>query len=260
MSEPIVVASDVTYSVDGATLINGISLSAHEGELLALAGPNGAGKSTMLRLLAGDIAPGRGTITVGGMDTQDAPPAALAKARAVMRQGRRSDVPFTATAVVEMGRFPHRSDPDSSREKDLEAIGAAMERVDVAHLAGRVFATLSGGEKTRVVMAQILAQDAPVVLLDEPTTALDVAHGERVLAETRRIADDGKSVVAVLHDLNAAAHYADRIILLTGGRIRVEGAPRDVLRPDLLSEVYGQPMIVQDHPTRDCPLVLTTDE
>lgn len=260
MRDPIVVADSVTYSVGSADLIRGINFEGRPGELVALAGPNGAGKSTMLRLLAGDIEPVSGSIKVGALDTADAHAADLAKVRSMMRQGRRSDVPFTVAAVVEMGRFPHRSDPDITKEADEEAIADAMKRVDVSHLAGRIFATLSGGEKTRVVMAQIIAQEAPVVLLDEPTTALDIAHGERTLEVIRSMADEGKSVVAVLHDLNAAAHFADRIVLLMDGRVRATGTPEEVLRPNLLAEIYGQPMIVIDHPTRACPLVLTTDE
>lgn len=260
MSESIVVAEQVSYRVNDAVLIDDVSMHAQPGELVALAGPNGAGKSTMLRLLAGDLKPESGTVRVAGLDTHRAPPAEVARARSVMRQGRSADVPFTAAAVVSMGRYPHRSDPDNSKAADLRAIGAAMERVDVGHLAARVFATLSGGEQTRVVIARILAQDAPVVLLDEPTTALDVAHQERVLAAIRRMANEGRSVVAVLHDLNAAAHYADRIVLLRAGAVCAEGAPIEVLERGLLSELYGQPMIVTDHPTRNCPLVLTSDE
>ena len=260
MPDPVIVADAVSYSVNGAELIKGIDLASKPGELVAMAGPNGAGKSTMLSLLAGDIEPVSGSVTIGDLNTKGAQAADLAKLRSMMRQGRRSDVPFTVAAVVEMGRFPHRSDPDVTREADEEAIAVAMERVDVSHLAGRIFATLSGGEKTRVVMAQIIAQEAPVVLLDEPTTALDLAHGERALEVIRSMANDGKCVVAVLHDLNAAAHYADRIVLLKDGKVRAEGTPEEVLRPDLLEDVYRQPMIVMEHPTRGCPLVLTTDE
>lgn len=260
MSEAIIVAEHVSYRVDDAVLIDGVSLHGRSGELVALAGPNGAGKSTMLRLLAGDLKPESGTVSVAGLDTHRAPPAEVARARSVMRQGRSADVPFTAAAVVSMGRYPHRSDPDNSKAADLQAIGAAMERADIGHLAGRVFATLSGGEQTRVVIARILAQNAPVVLLDEPTTALDVAHQERVLAEIRRMANEARCVVAVLHDLNAAAHYADRIILLREGAVCADGAPIEVLQPGLLSDLYGQPIVVTDHPTRNCPLVLTSDE
>ncbi|MFO7700333.1 MAG: heme ABC transporter ATP-binding protein [Acidimicrobiia bacterium] len=258
MSDAILSAVGVTYSVDGAVLVDGVDLEGRRGELIALCGPNGAGKSTLLRILAGDLSPHPGRVVVDGFDTSSATPAELARARAVMRQGGRSDIPFTAIAVVEMGRYPHRSDPDASRAADIRAIRAAMERTETDHLAGRIYATLSGGEQTRVVMARILAQDAPVVLLDEPTTALDVAHQERVLAEVRRIADEGSCVIAVLHDLNAASYYADRVVMMADARIAATGTPTEVLRSDLLNSVYGQEMTVVEHPTRNCPLVIVT--
>lgn len=258
MSDAILSAVGVTYAVDGAVLVDGVDLEGRRGELIALCGPNGAGKSTLLRILAGDLSPHPGRVVVDGFDTSSATPAELARARAVMRQGGRSDIPFTAIAVVEMGRYPHRSDPDASRAADIRAIRVAMERTETDHLAGRIYATLSGGEQTRVVMARILAQDAPVVLLDEPTTALDVAHQERVLAEVRRIADEGSCVIAVLHDLNAASYYADRVVMMADARIAATGTPTEVLRSDLLNSVYGQEMTVVEHPTRNCPLVIVT--
>jgi iron complex transport system ATP-binding protein len=256
MSDRAFELASVTYRIDSAVLLDDVDLAGSSGELIALCGPNGAGKSTLIRLLAGDLEPTEGHVRIGEHDTGATSPNELARERSVMRQGGRSDIPFTAVAVVEMGRYPHRSDPDASRARDLEAITSAMERTDTTHLAQRVFGTLSGGEQTRVVMARILAQQSPVVLLDEPTTALDVAHQERILAEMRRMADQGDCVVAVFHDLNAAAHYADRLVLLDRGRVVVTGTADEVLRGDLLSQVYRQRMVVTRHPTRDCPLVL----
>ncbi len=122
-----------------------------------------------------------------------------------------------------------------------------------------MFATLSGGEQTRVSLARVLAQDAPAVLLDEPTTALDVRHQERVMVVAAQLATSGRAVLTVLHDLNTAARYADRILVLDRGRIRAEGSPAEVLTADLLSDVYGQPMRVMDHPFRPGPLVLVVD-
>jgi iron complex transport system ATP-binding protein len=260
MSDRAFVATELRYTTGDSVLINDVDLSGDPGEVIAVLGPNGAGKSTLLRLLAGDLPPDRGSIRIGDLTVSEATPVELAQVRAVMRQGGNTEVPFTALAVVEMGRYPHRNDPDASLEKDRAAIREAMDRTDTSHLAGRVFATLSGGEQTRVVMARIIAQQSPVVFLDEPTTALDVAHQERVLREIRRLAAYGQCVVAVFHDLNAAAFYADRIVLMADGGVRAEGTPVDVLRPDLLASVYRQPMLVQTHPTRGCPLVLTVDQ
>lgn len=259
MPDPIVVADGVTYRVGKATLVDGIDLVGHVGEVIAIIGPNGAGKSTLLRLLAGDLMPSDGTVTVDGIDTRSAAPQDLAKVRSVMRQGGASDVPFTALAVVEMGRHPHRSDADESAASAQAAIRSAMDRTDTSHLAGRVFATLSGGEQTRVVMARVFAQAAPLVLLDEPTTALDVAHQERVLSEMKQLTVKDACVIAVLHDLNAAAFHADRVLLVAEGNVRAEGSPDEVLQADLLSDVYHQPMVVVKHPIRGCPLVLVSD-
>jgi len=257
--DPILTAGDVTYQVGDATLVAGVDLVGHTGEVVAILGPNGAGKTTLLRLLAGDLLPNAGSVTVNEIDTRSAAPLELAKVRAVMRQGGVSDIPFTAFAVVEMGRHPHRTDDDASLDADRAAIRSAMDRTNTLHLAGRIFATLSGGEQTRVIMARVFSQAAPVVLLDEPTTALDVAHQERVLREMRQLASEDACVVAVLHDLNAAAFHADRIVLMDAGIIRAEGSPAEVLRAELLSDVYGQTMTVVEHPTRACPLVLITD-
>jgi iron complex transport system ATP-binding protein len=259
MPDPIVVASDVTYRVGDVSLVDGIDLAGRGGEVIAILGPNGAGKSTLLRLIAGDLLPDVGAITINDVDTRSAAPRELAKIRSVMRQGGASDIPFSALAVVEMGRHPHRDDVNASSESDREAVRSAMVRTDTLHLAGRTFATLSGGEQTRVSMARVFAQAAPLVLLDEPTTALDVAHAERVLSEMQRLALGDACVVAVLHDLNAAAFHADRAVLMADGSIRAEGSPADVLRADLLTDVYGQAMTVVEHPTRGCPLVLVTD-
>lgn len=259
MPDPIVVAEHITYRVGDATLVDGVDLVGHPGEVIAVLGPNGAGKTTLLRLLAGDLLPAEGDLKVNGIDTRSAAPLDLAKLRSVMRQGGASDIPFTALAVVEMGRHPHRSGEGASRDVDRAAIRSAMERTDTLQLADRTFSTLSGGEQTRVIMARVFAQAAPLALLDEPTTALDVAHQERVLGEMRQLAADDACVIAVLHDLNAAAFHADRIVLMEGGLIRAEGLPTEVLNADLLGDVYRQSMTVVEHPTRGCPLVLITD-
>ncbi len=183
-------------------------------------------------------------------------PGELARRRAVLAQHQVTDIPFSAQAVVAMGRFPHRRDPENSAANDAAAVSAALERTAVAHLGERTFATLSGGEQTRVALARVLAQDTPLLLLDEPTTALDVRHEELVMRLAADLAAAGRAVVAVLHDLNAAAAYADRIVLMHAGRIRADGPPREVLDETLLSEVYEQALRVVDHPFRDCPLVL----
>jgi iron complex transport system ATP-binding protein len=135
-----------------------------------------------------------------------------------------------------------------------------MERTDTSGFAGRSYATLSGGERTRVSLARVLAQETPIVLLDEPTTALDVGHQERVMREAVRLGGEGRTIVVVLHDLNAAARYGDRVALMHRGRVVAHGAASDVLQPELLSSVYDQPMVVIDHPLGRGLLVLVDEE
>lgn len=252
-------AEGLGYRIGSATLVSGVDLAVHPGELLGIIGPNGAGKSTLLRLLGGDLSPTDGRVFYAEAPTDHLAPNELALRRSVLMQQTNPDIPFTARAVVAMGRFPHRRDPENSDAEDARVVADALQRTDTAHLAERIFATLSGGERTRVSLARVLAQQAPLVLLDEPTTALDVAYQERIMAELRRLAGVGQGVVAVLHDLNTAAHYADRLLLLAQGQIRAEGTPRQVLSEALLSEVYRQSMAVVPHPFRECPLVLVTD-
>ena len=185
--------------------------------------------------------------------------AALALRRAVLPQQRVADVPFSAYEVIAMGRHPHRRDPNNSRAADESAITWAMERTATSGFASRVYATLSGGEQARVSLARILAQNAPVLILDEPTAALDVAHEERIMGELARLASSGTAILAVLHDLNSAARYATRIIAMDGGVVSADGTPSEVLTEDLLTRIYGHPMHVVPHPFRDCPLVLASD-
>ena len=171
-----------------------------------------------------------------------------------------ADIPFTVRSIVEMGRHPHRHDPALTKADDRRAVEEAMLRTGVGELAERVYATLSSGERLRVFLARVLAQEAPIVLLDEPTANLDVGHSETVLAEAKALSRASHTVVSVFHDLNAAAFYCDRICLLAEGKVRATGSVREVLRGDVLSDVYRQKMEVVDHPFRDCPLVLVVDQ
>ncbi len=252
-------AEAVQYRVGDAVLVAGVDFAVGPGELVCIIGPNGAGKTTLVRLLAGDLHPTAGAVTIDGRPVAGYPPEALARRRSVLSQHLLADVPFTCRAVVTMGRFPHRRDPENSAARDHAAVAEALARTGVTALAERAFATLSGGEQTRVALARVLAQDAPLLLLDEPTTALDVHHEELVMRVVKDLAASGRAVVAVLHDLNTAAAYADRLVLMAGGRVRAAGPPATVLDEGLLSEVYGQAVRVVDHPFRDCPLVLVVD-
>lgn len=259
MPDRTIVAQQVTYEVQGARLVSRVDLEVSPGELVAVIGPNGAGKSTLLNLVSGSVRPTSGSVFLNGIDTTQTLPADLALERSILTQRETADIPYTAAQVVEMGRFPHRRDEANTREDDDAAISDAMVQTATTQFADRLYATLSKGEQTRVALARVIAQATPIILLDEPTTALDVAHQERIMKRAVALARQAKTVIAVLHDLNAAAVHADRIVVMSGGGVAADGSPHDVLRADLLTEVYEQPMVVVDHPFRDCPLVLTAE-
>ncbi len=271
----------MTYAVSGisvhigkATLLGDVSLAVRAGEIVAVAGPNGAGKSTLISVLAGDRTPARGSVTLDGRALADWPRGELARRRAVMSTDRAVAFAFTAQEVALMGRMPlHGGDPDDS---DREVIRDLLAAVDCASLADRVYATLSTGERQRVQLARAVAQVAdasderdtattdtgsvePVdrfLLLDEPTSSLDPAHQHTAMRLVRRMADAGRGVVVVLHDLNLAAAWADRVVLMAEARVVASGTPSQVLRSDLLESVFHVPMLVIPHPQLEHPLVV----
>ena len=249
----------MSYSIDGARLVDDVDIEVSAGELVAVLGPNGAGKSTLLSLLSGDNAPTEGRAYYSELPVDSIPDSERALLRAVFSQRSPFDVPFTARSVVSLGRYPHRHNDSITPAEDVGFIDSAMETTDTIHLADRIYATLSGGERTRVAIARVLAQATPIILLDEPTTALDVYHQERVLQILRSTADEGRAVVVVLHDLNSAAMYADRLVVMSGGRVLTQGRVNDVLDSSLLTDVYGLPMAVVDHPLKDGKIVLVDD-
>lgn len=225
-------------------LIEGVSLRLGAGEVLAVAGPNGAGKSTLLRALAGELRPMAGVATICSIPAPDWPPRLLARRRAVVSQAVELAFPLAAAEVVALGRLPWHGAGGAAR--DAAAVAAAMERAGVAHLARRAYATLSGGERQRVQIARALAQidgaEAPAaLLLDEPTASLDAAHRAALLTTLRALAAAGVAVLVVLHDLNEAAFVADRVALLSAGRLAASGPPGVVLRPAALAALYGIP-------------------
>lgn len=231
------------------TVLRDVHAGVDHGELVCIAGPNGAGKSTLLAALAGDLTPAQGTVEVLGEPIGKVSTARLATLRSFLPQQHQVAFGFTAAEIVEMGLAPHRGRGPVSVEE-------AMTRLDVTHLAHRTFRSLSGGEQARVALARVLVQAAPILLLDEPTAALDLRHQDLVMRIGRAEADAGRAVVVIVHDLNLAAAHAHRIVLLDDGRVLADGAPREVLRADLLEQAYRIPVLVIDHPTRDCPLVL----
>ncbi len=235
-------AEGVGVELGGRRVVEDVDLDVPAGELLALVGPNGAGKSTLLAVLAGERRPDAGAVFVDDRPVASYEPLELARIRAVLTQDNAVSFPFRVAEVVEMARSPWARTP--AREFDDTAIRTALERTDVAHLVKRRFTEVSGGERARVSLARVLAQDTPVVLLDEPTAALDLRHQEDVLRLARELADEGRTVVVVLHELSLAGAYADRVALLEEGRLRALGTPLEVLTEQLISEVYRLPVEV----------------
>lgn len=227
------------------TILDGVSLTVRAGEVLALVGPNGAGKSTLLASISGDVDLAAGEIEMNGRPLSGYDARTAAQARAVLLQEQRIAFGFRCREVVEMGRTPWYRTPAQAR--DEEAVTEAMVRSDVVDFSERLYPSLSGGEKSRVALARVLAQETDIVLLDEPTAALDIRHQEQVLAVARDLAVAGRAVVVVLHDLSLAAAWADRVCVLEKGRVAAQGTPREVFTADLVSRVYEHPVDVIDH-------------
>lgn len=233
-------------------VLRGVHVAARAGEVLALVGPNGAGKSTLLAALAADLRAAEGVVRVHGRPAADWTAPELALRRAVLPQSTALSFPFTVEEVVRMGRAPWAG---TGRADDDAAVAGAMAATEVTEFAARPFSALSGGERARVALARVLAQRAPLLLLDEPTAALDLRHQELVLRVCRERARAGDAVVVVLHDLGLAAAYAHRVAVLRAGRIAAAGPPAEVFTGELLSDVYRQPVEVLAHPRTGAVLV-----
>ena len=230
----------VVAGYDGEPVLRGVSLSVEPGEVVGLIGPNGAGKTTLVRVCSRALAPSAGDVSVGGVDPYSVTAREAARLLAVVPQELAPAFAFTAEEVVLMGRSPYLRPWGGGRAEDWAAARRAMRAADVERLASRPVQELSGGDRQRVVLAQALAQEAPVLLLDEPTTHLDVRHVLDMLALIRGLARTrGTAVLGILHDLSLAAALCDRMVALSDGRVVAEGPPEDVVTPDLLWDVYG---------------------
>lgn len=254
-------ASDLTVRAGSTTLLDGVCLSVEPGQVLALLGPNGAGKSTLLAALSGEGRPARGVVHLDGRPLSQLDRGVLARRRAVMLQEDPLSFGFPVGAVVMVGRQPHLLGTRES-PRDREIVARAMRLCGVTHLAGRIYPTLSGGERQRVRLARALAQiwepqpEGPcTLLLDEPTSALDLVHQHQVLSMLRSLAGAGLAVLVVLHDLSLAARYADRVALLSAGRLLAAGPPAQVLEPDLIERAFQVRASVVPHPVLGTPLV-----
>ena len=228
--------------------VRDISLSVAPGRLLAVVGPNGAGKTTLLRLLTGSLVPQAGDVFLDDRPVSRLPDRLRARALAVVPQSESSPFPVTVRDMVGMGRYPHLGPWDRAASIDHAVVERALERCAVAHLAERQLDRLSGGERQRARIARALAQEAPVLLLDEPTGGLDLRFRMELFHLLRELRADGLAVLVVTHDLNLAARFADRLLLLDRGRARARGAPEEVFWGDTLEKVYEWPLRLVPHP------------
>jgi iron complex transport system ATP-binding protein len=239
---------------EGRTILDDASIEIRAGEIHALVGPNGAGKSTLFGVLAGDVASQTGTVELDGRPIGRVKPRLLAQQRAVLLQENSVTFPFTAEQVVRMGRTPWARTP--AADDDDELVASSMAQTEVTALGARAVPSLSGGERARVALARVIAQSTGILLLDEPTAALDLKHHEDVMRLIRGRADAGTAVAIVLHDLNAALAHADRVTLLAEGRVAATGTAPEVLTAERIEQVYGQPVDVFPHPATGVPLVV----
>ena len=229
--------TDISCSRGGRQVLRNVSLGVRPGCLLALVGPNGAGKSTLLALMCGDLKLSGGEVRIDDRSLGQWSPSDLSRVRSVLLQSNDVSFSFSSREVIEMGRNPWTGRAEA--DDDEQAVDDAMRVADVTHLADRPYSSLSGGERARVSLARVLAQQTPVVLLDEPTAALDLRHQEEVMTVARSLAHQGRAVIVVLHDLSLAAAYADEIAVIAEGTLGAIGTPAEVLTTEMVRSVYG---------------------
>lgn len=247
----------VTAGYGGTRVLNGVDLDVEHGQLLAVVGPNGCGKTTLLRAISGILPVVGGSIALDGDDVTAMRPAAVARRIAVVQQAAAVPEGFSAFEVALMGRSPHLRLLQSEGSRDRAIVREAMERADCWHLRARPAEQLSGGERQRVIIARALAQQPELLLLDEPTSHLDIQHQVETLRLVRGLCRGQRlAAVAVMHDLTLAATFADDVALMSHGRIVACGAPEAVLDAPAIERVYGLAVRVLRHPTSGRPVVV----
>jgi iron complex transport system ATP-binding protein len=245
---------DVDVELGGTQILDAVSADVEDGRLVGVVGPNGAGKSTLLRAMNGIIEPAAGTVLVDDDAVHELPSKAASRRIASVPQEGHVGFEFTVRETVEMGRHPHV--PRFGSDDDPQAVERAMERAEVAQFADREVTSLSGGEKQRVLLARALAQQTPVLLLDEPTASLDVNHQIRTLELVRGLVDDAdRAVVAAIHDLDLAARYCDDLVLVADGRVLDSGTPESVLTPTAIRDAFDARVAVGTDPATGEPTV-----
>ena len=256
----MITARNLTVALSGKTIVHGVSLEAKAGQLTAIVGPNGSGKTTMMKAVAGEL-PSKGEITINGHALASLEPWQLAVKRAVLPQAATIAFPFTVREIVRLGLTVG---PNRHAER-IDAITAeALAAVDLAGFAGRFYQELSGGEQQRVQLARVLSQiwepvldgEPCFLILDEPVSALDIRHQLTIMTLARRYCAGGGRVIAVMHDLNLTAMFADHMVMMKSGRIERAGRPADVMTDDAMEAVFGCRMRINGVPATGVPFVL----
>ncbi|XXF80147.1 heme ABC transporter ATP-binding protein [Myxococcaceae bacterium GXIMD 01537] len=258
---PALEVRDLHYRVGELPLLSGIHLTLEPGEFMAVIGRNGAGKSTLFKHLTGELPCQRGEVRVFGAPLGRGSKAELAQRRAVLPQTTNLQFAYEALEVVMLGRLPHQQRRPESRE-DVRIARTCMERVGLQGYEGRNYLTLSGGEQQRVHLARALAQihedtGDRLLLLDEPTSSLDVAHQHKALKVVKELTREGVAALLILHDLNLVAQYADKVLVLAERQAIACGPPHAVMTRDILSRAFGYPMTTLPHPWLDCPIIVS---
>jgi len=257
MNKIVLEAKGVDFSYYDGLVLRGIDLQLRQGELVGLIGPNGSGKTTLLKVLSGLLPPKRGRVCLNGTDLRQLSRRQVAQCIAVVPQELTIPFAFTAWEMVMLGRSPHVRPLLGPTRRDHRVVEEKMAFTHTLELASRPFNELSGGEQQRIIIAMALAQEAEILLLDEPTVHLDINHQVEILELIRQLNNgQGLTVLATIHDLNLAALYFDRLLLLNAGQIVANGTPNQVLKEDRIRQVFRTEVKVQPHPTHPLPQVI----
>jgi len=250
----------LNFSYTNKPFIDSISLSIKEGNYVGIIGPNGSGKSTLIKLLAGILNPQMGEILVNKESISKIDRKGIAKILAYVPQNVEMSFNFAVEEVVAMGRFPHDENLFKKDESSKTVVDEALEKTGLISFKDRIFTDLSGGEKQRAIIASALAQQTNLLLLDEPTSALDLKHQQEIYRLLKQLCEDqGKTVVVVTHDINLAAQFCDRLILINEGRIVRDGSPEEVLEFPIIEEVYGVKVYIDINPFTKSLYILPYD-